>query len=584
MRPLPHAGSKPSTANHPTDSPTENQFICRQLACKLCDSRPTSRRLGATLVELLALTLGFLHVEGFLARSKGFVSGSLVTDAKNRIYRQAYAWKDKDALSLVVHRIDGAGDKVIVPKNVPLTRSLIAFFGLYSGDGSKGTEDRHDRRRIIPTVSFSQTEPNLVRFAVDHFRVLFPGALRFTFSLGEDSAYFMAGEGADALALYYKGKGHDQTPSPKPLKVCRPTLDVKDLQYLQETRPDVLGSNESHLSFYYTHKQAMEEILSSVKEKQLKAIGIDTTLPEIKVTASLRRPFKKGARVPGGSSRADEIHVGGLSGVGELFLKMLHEIEDSILRDVQQSSSSLVEWNNTPSLTGNVLDLKNFFGTHPYGIINLERPKSLVEDGDQLVGQWRRSSVTTIARNLRLDPLWCYTSGLYLAEGTTDKNKLFAMCSQTPGALSLGFTSSEGTSIELMLRTLSRLVPMGACLDAWKVKVGSQYFPELVVNGLKNGVAMLRGGASGDGKLRTMEISLAVKQWALEVADAALHGRQSMLSAQFADRYSHVEPTGSGVARIDFWASSTVCRWYFPILMYAVFGEIVTDPVRGFYR
>ena len=39
--------------------------------------------------------------------------------------------------------------------------------------------------------------------------------------------------------------------------------------------------------------------------------------------------------------------------------------------------------------------------------------------------------------------------------------------------------------------------------------------------GLKNGVPMLRGGRSGDGKLRTMEISTALKPWALETAPAS---------------------------------------------------------------
>jgi hypothetical protein len=189
-----------------------------------------------------------------------------------------------------------------------------------------------------------------------------------------------------------------------------------------------------------------------------------------------------------------------------------------------------------------------------------------------------------LAPQLRLDPLFCYTSGLYLAEGTTDKTKLFRMFTQPPRGIALGFTSSEGASIELMLRALSKIFPRDQCLDAWKVKVGSQYFPELVVTGLKNGVPMLRGGASGDGKLRTMEISIAVKNWAIQVADAALHGQASMLSSYFGERYSHVEPTGSGVARIDFWASSTLCRWYFPILMYTVFGGIVADPSRGFYQ
>jgi len=33
-----------------------------------------------------------------------------------------------------------------------------------------------------------------------------------------------------------------------------------------------------------------------------------------------------------------------LNGFGEFFLKMLHEIEDSILRDATRSASGLVEW------------------------------------------------------------------------------------------------------------------------------------------------------------------------------------------------------------------------------------------------
>ena len=134
-----------------------------------------------------------------------------------------------------------------------------------------------------------------------------------------------------------------------------------------------------------------------------------------------------------------------------------------------------------------------------------------------------------------------------------------------------------------MPRTLRKIFPKEDCLDAWKVKVGSQYFPELVVTGLKHGVPMLRGGASGDGKLRTMEISLAIKEWALNIADAPLNGKTSILRQDYADRYSHVEPTAR-VASIDFWASSTLCRWYFPLLMFTVFNGIITDPTQAFYQ
>jgi hypothetical protein len=263
---------------------------------------------------------------------------------------------------------------------------------------------------------------------------------------------------------------------------------------------------------------------------------------------------------------------------------MLHEIEDAILRDAVQSASGLVEWTGVPSGIGQAIDVRQFFEVHNYGHIANRRPIRLDDRGDGTVlGQWARSNETILYRELRIDPLWCYTSGLYLAEGTTDKAKLFRMFVDSPSGLGLGFTSSEGASLELMLRTLHKLFPGFDCLDAWKVKVGSQYFPELVVTGVKNGVSMLRGGASGDGKLRTMEISLSIKEWALAVADDPLTD-DSLLRRHYANKYSHVEPTGAGVARIDFWCSSSRCRWYFPLIMYTVFGEIVADPAAGFYR
>ena len=529
------------------------------------------------------MILGYLNVEAFLNQTRGEVTGRVITDAKDRVYRQTYAWTDAGDGFLNVRRADGAGDTVKVARRVALDEALIAFFGLYSGDGAKGSEVPNMPGRIVPTVSFSQKEPNLVRFAVDQFRKLFSGDVRFVFSLGEDSAFFMAGEGAVALNEHYAELGLEGCPAAPPLAECRAELNEGDRTYLGETRHDVAGTNDEHLAFYYSHKEAMAAILTKVKAADLARAGV-VLAEHDRVTASLRRPFKKGARQPGGSSRSDEIHVGGLNGFGEFFLKMLHEIEDSVLRDATRSASGLVEWIGVPSQIGETLDLHSFFSTHTYGHIANRRHMTLVDQGDgRIIGQWPRSGETVLFKHLRVDPLWCYTSGLYLAEGTTDKAKLFRMFADSPGGLGLGFTSSEGTSLELMLRTLHKLFPGSACLDAWKVKVGSQYFPELVVTGLKHGVSMLRGGASGDGKLRTMEISLAVKDWALAVADDPLQ-HESLLRQHYSNKFSHVEPTGTGVARIDFWCSSSRCRWYFPLLMYTVFGGIIADPRGGFYR
>jgi hypothetical protein len=529
------------------------------------------------------LILGHLRVENFLLQTNGLVSGGIITDAKDRQYRQAYTFTQENDDLIIVSRSDGNGDEVTISKSVELDESLLAFFGLYSGDGAKGSEKSGEPGRIFPLISFSQKEKHLIRFAVDQFKKLFPGNIRFVFSLGEDSAFFMEGEGKDLLESYYHSINGVGIPENLPLSAVRHSLDEKDKQYLSEIRPDVSASNEECLAFYYQHKSAMKAILTAEKERELASVGIDAA-SNIRATASLRRPFKKGARTPGGSSRSDEIHLGGLNGIGELFLKMMHEIEDSILQDRRLSSTGLVEWLDQPSSLGQNLDLFDFFTNNEYGKINNEHPIELEINGEEIVGKWRRSKETNIRRNLRIDPLWCYISGLYLAEGTTPKEKFFKMFSTKPGSLALGFTSSEGPSLELMLRTLQKLFRRNDCLEGWKVKVGSQYFSELVVSGLKQGMPMLRGGASGDGKLRTMEISLEIKNWALEIADISLNGKISILRNEYSDRYSHVEPTGAGVARIDFWASSTLCRWYFPLVMYTVFGGIILNPSTDFYE
>lgn len=526
------------------------------------------------------MILGHLMVEDYLRRVQGRVAGCVITDAKDRQYRREY-FIDDDGDKIFVRRNDGHGDTVSIPKIIELDESLVAFFGFYSGDGAKGSESSNEVGRIEPKISFSQKEKHLVRFAVDQFRRLFPGNIRFTFSLGEDSAYFMDGEGKERLSAHYLATTGNGTPVSRTLELVRPDINPGDRQYIAEVRLGVVGTNEDHLAFYYQHRAAMKAIFVADKTAELASVGI-VSAGDIAITASLRRPFKKGARRPGGSSRSDEIHLGGLNGVGELFLKMMHEIEDTALRDAQTSSQGLVQWVAKPSEVGSNLDLLNFYTDNPFGKIDGKRPTMIIPDGDDLLGQWRGCSQIRLRRSLRVDPLWCYVAGLYLAEGSTPKEKLFKMFGGNPAGMVIGFTSSEGVSLELMLKTLRKVFFPNDCLASWKVKVGSQYFPELVVTSLKNGVSMLRGGDSGDGKIRTMEISLEIKKWALAVADAPLEG-ESLLHSEYADRYSHVEPTGSGVARIDFCASSTLCRWYFPLLMHTVFGGFVANPMGDFY-
>lgn len=515
------------------------------------------------------MKLGEIRVKEFLDRTGGEVRGRLVSDAKDRAYSADYTYtEDTDGLLHITRT--GSRSTVVMKPVIDLDEALVCFFGFYSGDGAKGGERPDNPGIVRPPLSISQSEPNLIRFSVEQFRKVFESSIHFSFSLGEDSAYFMADEGLRALEAHYGGA----LPPAEPLNRVRPTLDAKDRQYLAERRP-VAGANETHLAFYYQHKDAMAEILAARKREDIDRAGIALTASD-SVTASLRRPFKKGARQPGGSSRADETHVGGVTGFGELFLKMLHEAESSIQANTQESTQGLIVWSDVPSEVGELINVQDFFTRHPYGTIGGERPRftaaTLPTGGaatGRIIGRWPRSQNIEVATEIRIDPLWCYTAGLYLAEGSTSKADILAMPRRRLSSPALGFTSSENISLELLLRTLQKLFRPEDCVTAWKVKVGSQYFPELVVIGLKNAVPMLRGGASGDGKMRTVEISVAIKDWALGVAPCMI---------PYAERYSHVEPTGAGVARIDMWASPTLCRWYFPLLLYATFGATVTDP------
>lgn len=505
--------------------------------------------------------LGFIDILGFLKKNEGKLIGEIFTDGKDRHYNADYQWSESSEAEIEIIR-KGSTNKIKILPRIPLSKRLIAFFGLYSGDGAKGTDDKKEIGRIRPSISFSQREPNLVRFAVDRFREIFSDQISFYFSLGEDSAFFMDGIGLELLKREYGTKKIEL----KNLNEIRPKLSKADLQYLKETRP-VTGTNEEHLAFYYQHKEAMERILTKVKSDDVRKAGI-TLKSNDKLMASLRRPFKKGARLPGGSSRSDEVTVLGLNGFGELFLKILHEIEDSIFNDTKISQSSLIVWEDVPSKLGEQLDVQHFFSKNPYGHISGERP-NFEADGGLLRGKWSRSKKLKLKKMINISPLWAYVSGLYLAEGSTPKSTFFSMYSKKPLSLSLSFTSTENKSIDLVLKTMKSLFYDDDCVDAWKIKVGSQYFPELVVQGIKQGVPMLRGGKSGDGKMRTMEISLSLKDWALTLVPAL---------QPYRSKYSHVEPTGAGIARVDFWASSALCRWFFPLIMYSTFNEIYSKP------
>ncbi|KOF07231.1 hypothetical protein AC739_19550, partial [Planococcus glaciei] len=146
---------------------------------------------------------GELRIKEFLENVNGVVGGTLQQDAKNRWYNREYKWEEDDEGNVLITPLSDTGHTVKLPATISLDESLIAFFGLYSGDGAKGSELANSDGKVVTNISFSQREPNLVKFAIEQFRKIFNDDIHFTFSLGEDSAYFMGGEGLKLLHEYY---------------------------------------------------------------------------------------------------------------------------------------------------------------------------------------------------------------------------------------------------------------------------------------------------------------------------------------------------------------------------------------------
>lgn len=80
------------------------------------------------------MILGQLRIKDFLLRTVGQVRGRLVSDAKRRWYAADYQWEAHPSGDLLISRTDGTGDRVRIQPVIDLDESLIAFFGLYSGD------------------------------------------------------------------------------------------------------------------------------------------------------------------------------------------------------------------------------------------------------------------------------------------------------------------------------------------------------------------------------------------------------------------------------------------------------------------
>ena len=166
-----------------------------------------------------------------------------------------------------------------------------------------------------------------------------------------------------------------------------------------------------------------------------------------------------------------------------------------------------------------------------------------------------------------LTALVCLFAGLYLAEGSTPKSKVFAYDKERAGDLVMALTASEDDTLSVCMRAISSIInsSLGE-VRTWRLKIGAKYYPEAVTLGNKSGVPMLRRGPKGQGAVSSFETVEACKSWALTAMPSL---------KKVADRFDHLELTGGGIPRVDIFYDDAIA-----VFLFSIMKNLVVDPLE----
>lgn len=108
--------------------------------------------------------LGKIKIREYLTNKQGIVTGKVVTDGKSRIYRNEYIIESLPNGNIIIKQANGNGDSIEMPPEIDLTEELVAFFGLYSGDGTKGIDDAKNQG-IIRVFGYKEVYFSIRRYS-----------------------------------------------------------------------------------------------------------------------------------------------------------------------------------------------------------------------------------------------------------------------------------------------------------------------------------------------------------------------------------------------------------------------------------
>ena len=457
-----------------------------------------------------ALTpLGRIDLLKYLQATKGQIDMELIDAGMIRPLKAGYSFAELKDNKLLITRLEKRGKNIEATVNrfIDLTPEFIVFAGMYDGDGNKTNN-----------IGFAQNEHHLQNFVTEHLKQLFGDSFDEEVTILEDSLYFQGGEG---LEKYNKLK--KQTPS---------LID----------------------------REIYEKILADeFKEK----FGEDTPTYTKYVVSPL-----KGARSAGQSSYEIIRNLKNSRNFLPLFLSIIKIVINTIFRNQKYLNGDInsgLEWFVEPKKLSLIsLDTEKLIkeccvystssGTNKYVIVAVNDNVMTLK---KLAGNEFK-----VFKKIPLSPLLCAMIGLYWAEGTTTKSKLFTF-HESKENLVIGFNSSEEISLNIFLDGIGCIFPnIDDVFAYWIIKIGTKYFAETNALSFRIMVPPHRAGPLGQGICHSVETSAEIKKWGIA---------QSSDMRKYSDYFRHLEFTGNGIPRIDVRCKSAAAPFLFTIMRLLTF-------------
>lgn len=297
--------------------------------------------------------------------SDGEISGQLHNAGRTRDYSQEYTVTETASGKL---RVKGGDRTIELNRYFELDPSLLIFLGLYGGDGEK-----------TGSVGFGQKSIDIMEHAYEEMVEFFGHEFDVTYHITEDSLFFESDEmQAELEAMEHEGQGLE-----------------RQKQYL------------------------IKEVWKMLEDRGMNVDSVTATVSDV-----------KGAHEAGQSSREDLIDLRGSKPFLPLILKLIEGVTATLSEDLQSypNDDPWLEWNDNPStLSAYEIDIPDYVENAEtcqyYSSGEFRRYK--VEKNYNGVATLRKPygppfNVNSITH---IDPSLLYISGLYMAEGSTSKDK-----------------------------------------------------------------------------------------------------------------------------------------------------------------